>query len=519
MTRSASARVIKNTAAGTVAQIIALLVGLITTPVILHSLGATEFGAYALIASLTTYFGLLDLGLGGSLTRFMAFYHQRNDWSRIGAFVSIGVLFYTAFALVGIPLLLAGAPDIGRFLGLPDDMQAAFPMLLCTVFVLFIGWSIIGILVGRLTAAHRLDLSAVGSIAGSMVLALLTFLIVPRFPGIETVFLCLLGQLATVIAVLLVFNLRLHGRLLTSLGHLDRREVRQLFSFGLWSQISAVTAVINLEADKVIISRYIGVSQVTPYQVANRLALISRALPLQLLGSLLPEVTSRVSAGAKSTEIRQIYASASRGLMIPTVFIAGFVVGSADPILRFWLHADLPGAATLCGALVLSYSVNNVTGVGTTIMRAVGRPQLETFYGCLSTVLNIALTIVLVPTYGLNGVVIGTIFGNVVGSIVFVALFHRYERISWWNTQGKWLLPIICVTALSSLLAYAMLSRLAAETLDRMQLGLALGLAGCVYCLAFGLLGRLAGQWRSEDRVLISKGLAKLRLPVKKLNG
>jgi O-antigen/teichoic acid export membrane protein len=100
-----------------------------------------------------------------------------------------------------------------------------------------------------------------------------------------------------------------------------------------------------LEADKAIISRSVGVASVTPYQVANRLALLSRALPLQLLASLLPAVTARVSQGISQDEVVSLYARRSRHLMIPTLVIASFVVAAADPLLRLWLGQYMPDAA------------------------------------------------------------------------------------------------------------------------------------------------------------------------------
>src|SRR6202022_2718083 len=104
----------------------------------------------------------------------------------------------------------------------------------------------------------------------------------------------------------------LTGRLTLSPFRLRWNSMGEIFSFGVWSQISNVTAVINLEADKAIISRAIGVANVTPYQVANRLALLNRALPLQIISSMLPDVTARVSRGLSPGEVAELYKQSSR---------------------------------------------------------------------------------------------------------------------------------------------------------------------------------------------------------------
>ena len=59
--------------------------------------------------------------------------------------------------------------------------------------------------------------------------------------------------------------------------------------------------------------------------MANRLALLSRMVPLQLLTALLPAITAKFSHGASPAEMRDSYVHASRTLMIPTLLIVGFV--------------------------------------------------------------------------------------------------------------------------------------------------------------------------------------------------
>lgn len=512
MSSGTRSRVAFNTLSGTAAQVIVMAIGLVTTPLILHSLGATEFGGYAVLASLSTYFGVLDLGIGGSLTRFMVFYNERGDRTRVGVFATFGMLFYLAMGAVLLPALYAIAPAIGHFLAFPAGLQTQSSALIPLVGALFIGWALIGIISARLAAAHRLDVTALANVCGALGMAVLIYTLVPLYPRVETVFACMAGQLVLVWLVLLVANRRLNGRLLVSPRLVRWRETREIFSFGLWSQLSSITAVVNLEADKVIISRGMGVANVTPYHVANRMALLSRALPLQLLGSLLPAVTARVSGGMTKDELADLYRSSSRALMLPTLLISGFVAGIADPLLRLWLGARLPGAAALCTALVLSYSVNNLTGAGSTILRAQGRPQLETFYGILSAVLNIVLTVLLIGPFGLSGVVMGTIAGNVIGSAVFIAVFHRRERFAWWRTMGAWLVPLCVITLVSALSARAVLDGMAGATADRMTLLTSVIVAGLGYCAVFVLLGRVFRLWTTQDHALLDRLLVALRI-------
>jgi O-antigen/teichoic acid export membrane protein len=501
MSSHARSRVATNAAAGTAAQVIILAIGLITTPVILFSLGNAHYGAFALIGSLTAYFGILDLGIGGSLTRFMAFYQERGEPARINAFATFGIIFYLIIIVIILPILISTAPAISKFLGLPSDLNNT--ALLVMVLGLFLGWSLLGIIAARLAASHRLDLVAYANIFGSGVFGLLIFTFVPRYRTIESVFACMACQLVLVIFTLLIINHKLNGPLVVSPRRIKWHEMRELFSFGLWTQVASVTAVVNLEADKVIISRSIGIDSVAPYHVANRLALLSRTLPLQLLGSLLPAVTAEVSRGMSDDDIRDMYRRTARSLMVPTLVIVGFVAGSADALLRLWLGTHMEGATMLCIALVLSYAVNNITGAGTVILKAEGSPQLETFYGILSAVLNIGLTILLVVPFGLGGVVMGTILGNVIGSVTFVWLFHRRKRLAWWTTIGDWLTKLVLATGGAGLLVHGALMVTARSTTDRLFLLGILTIVGMGYLVICYLFGRVLSLWTEQDHAFI----------------
>jgi O-antigen/teichoic acid export membrane protein len=505
MTSQTRSRVAANAAAGTASQIVILAIGLFTTPLILGQLGRVDYGAFALIGSLTAYFGILDFGIGGGLTRFMSFHHERGDRQRISAFAMFGLLFYLALGTLLLPLLLVGAPALGRFLRLPADLQAQFPGLLVTVLGLFVGWSVSGIIGARLTAAHRLDLAAYANVVGAVGFAVLVFLLLPTMPTVGGVFACMAGQLFLVMITLWITNRWVNGALVTRPLKWRWEDTRELFVFGLWTQLASVTAIVNLEADKVIISRGVGVASVTPYQVANRLALLSRALPLQLLSSLLPAVTARVSQGITRDEIAGLYERTSRHLMIPTLVIAGFIAGAADPLLRLWLGERIAGAPSLCAALVISYAINNVTGAGTTVLRAQGQPQLETFYGMLSAVLNVGLTIVLIGPFALDGVVMGTIAGNVIGSGIFIVLFHRREGIPWWSTIGHWLTRLVLVVLGAGLAIHYLLAVIAGDTLGRLALLPRVAVAGLAYLLLVFALGWFVALWTSEDRMLLNR--------------
>src|SRR5262249_31271907 len=78
-----------------------LLTGFLTVRLLVDQLGAQGYGLWIQIASLSGYFGLLDLGIRGSVGRNMAYCRARGDAAGVRA------LFSTALAIFTVPAGLA----------------------------------------------------------------------------------------------------------------------------------------------------------------------------------------------------------------------------------------------------------------------------------------------------------------------------------------------------------------------------------------------------------------------------
>ena len=501
-----------NTAVGVFARIAGMVIGFAVTPVLLRSLGAAAFGVFAVIGSLVSYFGILDLGIGGGLVRYLTVHTERRDFLAVRQITTFGFLFYVVLGWALLPLAALLAWVVPPFLGLTGPLASTASVLVFVVFGLFIGSSISGVIGARLIAMHRMDIFMLASLGSNILYAGLVVFLAPRFPSLYFVFACSVAQMAFSTLVCWVFVARSGVGMFANPFRIKGALVRELFNFGAWTQINSISALVNMEADKLVIGRFIGVAEVAPYQVANRLALLNRALPLQLLGALLPDVTARIMRGLTRAELGRLYHDGSRTLMTSTLIISGFLCASAPTFITAWIGVKVPGADMLAVALVLSYAVNMMTGVGTTVVRAVGRPRYEAYYALLSAAANLGLTVVLVPFFGLYGVVGGTILGNIIGSLYFLVTFHRLTRLSFWKTVGSWLVPL-CVGVATATFA----TRYGAHIIEglgphpRVIEFLLLIWEGVFYTVVAVLLLALLDYWRPQDVEIVRRVIGRFR--------
>src|SRR6185369_4977988 len=68
----------------------------------------------------------------------------------------------------------------------------------------------------------------------------------------------------------------------------DRALLREMFGYGLKISVSRLGGLICFQADKLIVSRVLGLAAVSFYEVGARLTSFMRAVPLVMLSALIP---------------------------------------------------------------------------------------------------------------------------------------------------------------------------------------------------------------------------------------
>jgi O-antigen/teichoic acid export membrane protein len=252
-----------------------------------------------------------------------------------------------------------------------------------------------------------------------------------------------------------VVGRRLIGPVFGNPFELQRSVVVELLKFGGWTQLTNLSTLVNRQTDAVLIGSFIAIDTVGLYDLGNKIAQVARTIPLTLLGPLLP-AASRIHAQRDRPRIARTVLQGSRLLALVTFGIAGFFVAAAGLIMTVWLGKSYPDVATIAVLLTVTFAVNNLTGVGTTIVAAIGLPRYESEYAIVGMVLNITATVVLGAIFGLYGIIAGTVFGITTSSIYFIWRFHRLMELPIRQYLFSWLWRLGTVTAIASAATYGL---------------------------------------------------------------
>ena len=390
----------------------------------------------------------------------------------------------------------------------PAGMRSSFATAR-DLLLLAVGYFVIsnafGIFGAFIIAMQRTELAGIIDTCYQIVYALALVLLLHLHYGVYALpyaIFCALGC-ATVIRIAYVY--RIFGNPWSNFFRLERQLVKRVFKFGFWMQINALTAVINLETDRIILGTFVSVISAGYYELGNKLAALARILPATLLAPLLP-AASAFDGRQDGTQLNRMYVRGTRYLALTTFVLSGFLIGAGTQILQVWMGRTYPYVTIVMAALLVSFAINNMTGVGTTIVRATAQPYYETYYAVVGAVINIAATLVLTPIFGLMGVVMGTVIGQVCGSLYFLWLFHRLRGLDWRSTMIEWLWRLTLGTVASSLILWAACRAIPPVWFaTRLQGVASLALLGAGYFLISGACLWILGFWRSDDLELLKQ--------------
>jgi O-antigen/teichoic acid export membrane protein len=487
-------------------SILRTALALFLTPLVVHSIGLQSYGLWAVVGGSITYLALFDGGVGSGFIRHLAEFLERRQHEQVRQVVTFGLSFYLGLGLLLVPAVYVMAPHIVGYLKISPSYNRIAVNLLTLAVGYFAISNALGIF-GAFIAA--MQLTYVSELIGTIYQAIYAVSLVAllhRHYGIYALPAAIYSALVctTIIRVVLVY--RLFGNPWSSPARWDRQVIRRLFSFGFWMQVNALTAVINLETDRIILGTFVSVTSVGYYELGNKIASLARMLPGAVLGPLLP-AASAIDARNDQRRLDAMYVRATRYQALGTFLVAGFLIGAGKQVLMVWMGQTYPYVTIIMTALLVSFAINNLTGAGTMIVRATAQPHYETYYAVLGAVINIIATLILTPFFGIMGVVSGTLIGIVAGSLYFLWLFHNLRGLGWKATIIDWLWKVTAGIFTSTALTWIVCSKILPLTwfASRIQGVVALGGLGMVYLGVSLTMLWVLGFWIPDDLALLRR--------------
>ena len=412
----------RNVVSTYVTTVVLALVGLVTTPILARELGKEGYGIWVLVASFALYLELLEFGFGKATPKFVAEYAARADarglratiatsfWilAGLGAIaVVVGAVIAAIFpSLFGVSPELAGPAQIlivlillDLAISIPSDTFGGVLMGLQRFYL--INWTLVAVALAQATAWTIVLLNGGGLVE----------------LGIVTVALSLSGQFARyLLARRQVPGASISPRLV------DRALARRFTGVSVWFFLLDASKIVLVRLDTVVVGLAVGVAAAGVYAVGQRLTLALEQLVEPLTKSFFPH-SSALAVGEDHEGLRRSLVVGTRLSLAIAAPIALALAFLARPLLDLWLGPGFEEAATVVVLLAASVTIAALTRTGLLMLQGAGHVRVPALIMGGEALLNLALSVVLAQTMGLQGVALGTLIAAIVAN---VGCFYPY---------------------------------------------------------------------------------------------
>ena len=493
-------KILVNTGSNLSIMLVKIVVTFVMTPVLVSNLGNYDYGIWEILAAIVGYMGLLDFGMKPTIVRFSSKYLAENSpedlrilystaWVFMFAVGGVVFLFFIGWAILWVDLLSVDA-----------DQQYRYSLLLILigfqVFVSFPGYVAEGFLEGFQEFKRKNNISIFYLISTS---AIVYALITPS-NGIIL--------LATVSAAGFFIKYLHFAVLLTSTtyGNLWPNPLRASITtfmntarFGFKALVQGVAHTIESGTDTLVIGYFLGASIVPFYAIPANLINYIKNVGWTLTQAFMPLFTT-MHAQNQIKELQEVYIGASRyviALLMP-VCVGATLLGG--PFIGLWVGEQYQNEADLIIlllAIYVAYPLLNPFSVRYLI--AIGAHGLLAKITTVGAIMNIALSIALVESWGIAGVALGSVIPTIIIMPVILKVCCDHLGISVVTYLNKSILPSIVPITLMGVCLYILRISWHLDSYSEIAFSVLIGAA--IYTILFYTIGMSS----SERTWLLSK--------------
>jgi O-antigen/teichoic acid export membrane protein len=424
------------------------------SPFIVHRLGNTAYGIWALLGSLVGYMGLLDLGVRGAVMRYVARHHARHEDEEAGRIASAGLVIFGATGLVALVVSAVVAALIDRIFHIPAD---TVPLARAVVLIggLNMGTSLIcGVFGGTVAAMQRFDLSSVTDIVVGAVRTVAIVAALGAGAGLLGLALIQLGCTLLQGAIQYAITRRLYPQLKLGLRGVDRTRITTIMTFGVYSSLLQVSGLLIFSANSIIIGAALPVAMITFFAIAASLTDYTRSILSAISQTIAPRASALEGVGATAELERVVVNMAALATFIALPITVTFIV-RGHSFLGLWMgpgYADRSGEVLTALSVALTFAAARQVVAGATI--GMNRHRLLVPFYLAEGVLNVAVSLYWVRVMGILGVALGTAVPNLATTALVIPWVVRRTLgtrlrdiwIRFWLRPIAAMIPFIAVT-------------------------------------------------------------------------
>ena len=424
-----------------------LISGLIFYIVVVRIFSTSSVGAIALFLAILGLFNIVfSLGLGSAAQHFTSFYIGKGDYASAGKVFHKLIKYGFAISIVGFIVLFS----MGQFLAITFLHSSSYAGLVRMLSIVLLGYLLFTILNGTLLGLQHFKLSASVNI---IIWVVYYFGSLTLVYFIHTLYAFIAGWAISIfigVAVEFIFILKF-------LAHYDgeRNPIsgRSILNFSLPVLFGGIISYGAAYSDRFVVAGLLSLSSLGVYNFA---LLISSAMSFVVAPFnkiLMAKFSESFGRGEKESIAAKVKTSS---LLLTSLYVPGALgIAVLSPVILSLLGGTkyISGVFPLSIIMVIS-SFFITQNILTQAIASVKRTGVFLYSSAAALGSNVALSIILIPHFGLIGASLG--YSSVTAvTFIIMYLYARRERIVSFDVSGTakiWFSALVMFLALHAMI-------------------------------------------------------------------
>lgn len=485
MTSSASSKVLRNSTSHFIAAAINVGTSFVVMPIVVHGIGLTEFGIWAVAITLVGYMGLLDLGMSQTLIKKSSELLAKEDYTGLNGAVSSILALYLFICIALLVVLIPLIYWVPYAFNIPSVSVAAFRevfLILGVLAAVSLPMSILNGLIGGLQDFYVANI--INVILNVAKAALTVGLINYGYGLIALVWLGVGISLTGWLAYFLWVKTRLPRLSIKfALVRGDRLKEIARFSASMFIWVTAGQAY--LSADRVIGAILLPIGSVGIYEIGARLNAYSRNV-LNVVFIAMP-AASAIFATGEHARLRTLYLQGTKYTFAAYGGVVAATLMYGREFVELWMGSGFQESVFVAQVLLIASLFQSQNVVGHTVLVGMGRLGTFTRVMAAYPVAIIGLASVLGAYFGLIGIALGVALAVCMLEAILLIHLCGLMTTRLIDLLRSCQLPIIVYAAVAAIVSGEIMRGLGPNSW--LNLGMKITLFGAIYGLLFVAFG------------------------------
>lgn len=388
-------------------------------------LGDEQYGIIALVNSVIGYISILDLGIGQTITRYVALYITNGEKKKIEILVGNSFKNYIKIALIALLIGLIIIPFTNVIfprLSIEKSylFKICFAISLINVILQIPGATFNSVL----TAYRKFNFLKVTNIFKNIFRACLMIFLLNMGFNVIMVFVVdlIINQIINIVNYIMVkYSLKIK----MNFTKIDDDIKKQIKSYSFFVFLGIITDQIFWKTDGIILGSLSNLTVVGIYNIAAQIVNQYLNIGSTFSGVFLPKLTEMVSAKKSKVEINKFFTKASRYQFILVAMILVNYIFLGKQFINLWVGPSMKQAYYYGLVMLVSLTIPMFQTTGYQILFAMNKHRFRSIVYLFNAIFNLVMSIILFKILGAFGPALATAIAMFIGNTVIMNMYYR----------------------------------------------------------------------------------------------